>query len=198
MTSILRLNSSVSGDASVTNRLADLLVEMLSVTEAPIDLVTRDLTGLDPLTAERFAANGTPVELRTAEQSELAALADTLIAELEAAQVVVLCAPVYNFGVPSGVKTWMDLVSRVGRTFTVGGADGETVLVGQLAGKKAFIVSASGSTELGGAMDFGTPYVNAFLRFLGISDVTLIGAGGLRAGTANLEQAQNQIRALAD
>ncbi len=193
MTTILRLDTSVSGAASVTARLNSRLVENLTSAHPTATVVQRDLTDLPLIDADRFAANNTPADERTAAQAATARIADELIAELEAADVIVVASPVYNFGVPSALKAWMDLVARAGRTFKYS----ETGPVGQLQHKKAFVVSASGGVDLGSPMDFATPHIKLFLGFLGITDVTLIDAGGLMTDPGKLERAEGQIDQLA-
>jgi FMN-dependent NADH-azoreductase len=190
MTTILHLNSTASGADSVTAKLSAQLVETISGPDTTV--VTRDLTTLPVLTGDHFAANNTPTGDRTPAQAELAAAADAAIADLEGADVVVISAPVYNFGVPSAVKAWMDLVARAGTTFryTANGPEG------LLSGKKAYIVSASGGVPLGSEVDFATPHTRTFLNFIGIDDVTLIGAGSLMQDPSSLENAENLIREL--
>ena len=186
---ILQLNSSANGTESVTSHLNALLVDTLGTNAL---VVQRDVTQLPSLTSERFAANGTPVEDRTAEAAALAELGDELIAELEAADAVVIAAPIYNFGVPSGLKAWMDLVARAGRTFqyTENGPQG---LIG---GKQAYVVTASGGVPLGSEMDFASPHIQRFLGFLGFTAVTQIDATGLIMDPTKVQQAEEQIRQL--
>ncbi len=107
--------------------------------------------------------------------------------------VIVIGAPIYNFGVPGAVKAWMDLIARAGRTFSYS----ETGPVGHLTGKKAYIVSASGGVALGSEADFATPHLTLFLGFLGITDITVIDAGGLMADPDKIQKAHDQIRQLA-
>jgi FMN-dependent NADH-azoreductase len=190
MTAILQLDSSATGEASVTNGLNALLVEVIG-TDATV--VHRDLTTLPALSNELLVANNTPATDRTPGQNELATLADSIIAEAEAADVIVIGAPIYNFGVPGAVKAWMDLIARAGRTFSYS----ETGPVGHLTGKKAYIVSASGGVALGSEADFATPHLTLFLGFLGITDITVIDAGGLMADPDKVQKAQDQIRQLA-
>jgi FMN-dependent NADH-azoreductase len=190
MTAILQLDSSATGEASVTNGLNALLVEVIG-TDATV--VHRDLTTLPALSNELLVANNTPATDRTPGQNELATLADSIIAEAEAADVIVIGAPIYNFGVPGSVKAWMDLIARAGRTFSYS----ETGPVGHLTGKKAYIVSASGGVALGSEADFATPHLTLFLGFLGITDITVIDAGGLMADPDKVQKAQDQIRQLA-
>lgn len=190
MTTILRIDSSVSGDASVTNRLNELLVQTIG---NGATVIRRDATQLPSLTTELFAAAGTAEADRTPDQAELIAVADEAIAELESADILIIGAPIYNFGVPSGLKSWMDLVTRAGRTFQYTATGGE----GLLANKKTYITSASGGVPIGSEMDFATPNIRTLLEFLGITDITLIGAGGLMIDPSGLETAEASIRELA-
>ncbi len=193
MTTILRLDSSASGDSSVTNSLSDLLIETLAATEQHVDLIRRDLTALPALNNDLLSANNAPESERSPAQVELAETADAIIGELEAADIIVIGAPIYNFGVPSGVKAWMDLAARAGRTFDYT----ESGPAGRLLDKKAYVVSASGGVQLGSEADFATPHLTVFLNFLGITDVNLIDAGGLLMDESKFGKAQDQIRALA-
>ncbi|HEY6964181.1 MAG TPA: NAD(P)H-dependent oxidoreductase, partial [Erythrobacter sp.] len=140
-------------------------------------VTTRDLAANDLpyVSAERFAANLTAAADRTPEQAELAAIADQLIAELQAADTIVIATPVYNFGPPATLKAWADLVARAGTTFqyTANGPEG------LLKGKKAYLAIASGGTPMGTDYDFMSRWLTFFLGFLGITDVTMIAADGI-------------------
>ena len=110
----------------------------------------------------------------------LAALAhsEELIAEVEAADVIVIGAPMYNFGVPASLKAWIDQIARVGRTFhyTERGAEG------LLGGKRVIVVRSSGTDPAilaAAGVDFHTPYLRAILGFLGITDVEVVQAYGV-------------------
>ena len=190
MTTILRIDSSVTGTESVTNRLNALLVETLDPTAT---VIHRDVTDLPSLSADAFAAYLTPTGERTAAQAQLATVADTVIAELEQADVVVIGAPIYNFGVPSGIKAWMDLVARAGRTFAYTEAGPQ----GLVTDTNAYIVSSSGGVPIGSEADFATPHLAQFLTFLGINVVDVIDAGGLMMDATKVDQAEDQIRKLA-
>ena len=138
-------------------------------------------------------ANFTPDEARTAEQVQTLALSDTLIAELEAADTLVLGVPLYNFGVPAAFKAWIDLVARARKTFKYT----ENGPVGLLQDKKAYVVIASGGTKSGSEIDFATGYMRHLLGFLGITDVTFIAADQqMMHGEAQIEAARAEIDAL--
>jgi FMN-dependent NADH-azoreductase len=132
------------------------------------------------------------------------ALSETLIAELEEADEVVIGVAMHNFSVPASLKLWIDQIARNGRTFsyTAGGPQG------LLRGKKATLLSASGGVyEAGtpaGAMNFAEPYLKAVLGFIGITEVTSVAAGGasrLMQGAVSreafLRPSLERVRALA-
>jgi len=176
MSNILHITASIRGDESVSNALGNRLVEGLAA-KTGAGVTRRDLSANDLpyVSAERFAANLAPAADRTPEQAELAAIADTLIAELQAADTIVIASPIYNFGVPATVKAWADLVARAGTTFKYT----ETGPVGLLEGKKAYLAIASGGTPVGSDIDFMSRWLIFFLGFLGISDVEVIAADGI-------------------
>jgi FMN-dependent NADH-azoreductase len=144
--------------------------------------------------AARFEANLTPTEDRTPEQAELAAISDTLIEELMAADTLIFATPVYNFGVPAIVKAWADLVARAGTTFKYT----ENGPVGLLEGKKVYLAAASGGTPIGSGMDYMSSWLKFFLAFLGIGDVEVIAADGIMGadGEAKIKAAVEQASAV--
>jgi len=196
MTNILHVTASIRSGESVSRKLGNRLVEKISQgTDASIvnrDLAANDLPLID---ADRFAANLTPPAERDEKQQALADVADALIAELEAADTLVLSLPVYNFTMPSTLKAWADLVARAGTTFRYTESGPE----GLLSGKKAYAVIASGGTPIGSEIDFLTPWLRHFLGFLGITDVEIIAADGIMGidGEQKIEAAAQTIEKLA-
>ena len=177
MSNILTITASIRAEGeSVSRSLGQSIAQGLAA-KTGASITTRDLAANDLpyVSAERFAANLTPAADRTPEQAELAAIADTLIAELQAADTIVIAAPVYNFGPPATLKAWADLVARAGTTFqyTANGPQG------LLKGKKAYLAIASGGTPVGSDVDFMSRWLTFFLGFLGITDVTMIAADGI-------------------
>ena len=177
MSNILYITASIRSETqSVSRQIGQGIVDAL-VSQTGASVTTRDLADNDIpyLTAERFAANLAPADQRTPEQAELAQIADTLIAELQAADTIVIASPVYNFAAPATLKSWADLVARAGTTFayTANGPEG------RLTGKKAYLAIASGGTQVGSEIDFMTRWLTFFLGFLGISDVDIIAADGI-------------------
>ena len=196
MTNILHVTASIRSGESVSRKLGNQLVEKIGQgTDASI--VTRDLAAnaLPLIDADRFAANLTPPAERDEKQQALADVADALIAELQAADTLVLSLPVYNFTMPSTLKAWADLVARAGTTFRYTESGPE----GLLTGKKAYVVIASGGTPIGSEIDFLTPWLRHFLGFLGITDVEIIAADGIMGidGEQKIEAAAQTIETLA-
>lgn len=133
-------------------------------------VVRRDLAQGLPFLDEAFTiATFTPTDDRTDAQNAALAISDTLVAELQAADTIVIGAPIYNFSIPAVLKAWIDQIARVGVTF----AYTETGPKGLLKGKKVIITLASGGTPIGSEIDFASPYLRFALGFVGITDVTI-------------------------
>ena len=199
MTTLLQLKTSLFADNSQSNQLSDAFVERWLDAHPGGRSVTRDLAAqpvphLDQATFQAFL---TPPEARDAEQSARAARSDELIAELQAADVLLIGLPMYNFGVPSTLKAYFDRIARAGVTFryTANGPEG------LLTGKKAYIFATRGGLYAGTPLDSQTTYVRDFLGFLGITDVEFIYAEGLNMGEpskqAALANAQERLEELA-
>ncbi len=170
---VLRIDASARRSGSTSRTLADKVIERLRAQHPDLTVVDRDLADGIPFVTEGWiAANATAEEQRTPEQKAQLAVSDALIAELQAADILVIGLPVYNFGPPAALKAWIDQVARARVTFRYT----ENGPVGLLTGKKAYLVAASGGTALDSAADFATPYLRHVLGFIGISDVTLIAA----------------------
>jgi FMN-dependent NADH-azoreductase len=176
MANLLYITTSINGAGGVSRGFGDTLAHGLAA-KAGASVTARDLAANDLpfVSAERFGANLTPAADRTPEQADLAAIGDTLIAELQAADTIVIATPVYNFGPPATLKAWADLVARAGTTFQYTATSPE----GLLTGKKAYLAIASGGTPVGSDFDFMSRWLTFFLGFLGITDVTIIAADGI-------------------
>lgn len=197
MSNILYVTASIrSADESVSRGLGQRLVDGLAA-KTGASVTTRDLAAgdLPYVSAERFGANLTPAAERTAEQAELAAIADTLIAELQAADTIVIASPIYNFGPPAVLKAWADLVARAGTTFRYTPTGPE----GLLTGKTAYLAIASGGTPVGADFDFMSRWLTFFLGFIGITDVEVVAADGIMGqdGEAKIAAAQEAALKLA-
>ncbi len=199
MTTILQLNNSIFGDEGQSSRLADEFVARLRELEPDARVIRRDLakSALPHLTADRFKAALTAPAERTPEQAREAALADTVIEELEAADVLLIAAPLYNFHISSTLKAWFDHAARAGKTFRYS----ENGPEGLLRGKAAYVFATSGGQYTGTDLDFQTPYIRHMLGFLGIDNVHFIHAEGLAMGDevsrTAMDEAHSTIRRLA-
>jgi len=195
MKTILQLNSSIFSDGGQSSRLADEFVAHFPGAR----VIRRDLAKhpLPHLDAERFGAFLSKPEARTSAQQEVLDDSDALIAELKAADTLVIGLPMYNFGLPTQLKAYFDHVARAGQTFK----HTEQGSVGLLTGKKAYVFAARGGRYQGTARDTQSAYVRDFLAFLGITDVEFVYAEGLALGEAPkqdaLAAAQRVLRKLA-
>ncbi|HEX8739001.1 MAG TPA: NAD(P)H-dependent oxidoreductase [Casimicrobiaceae bacterium] len=177
---ILQINSSARGRDSHSTRLANRIVGALRAEEPGAELTIRDV-GHFPHPALDEAAVGalfTPAEARTPDQAARVAEDDRLIAELQAADIVVLGVPMYNFGIPVQLKNWIDAIARRGVTFryTEHGSEG------LLAGKKVYVALARGGRYRDTPADSQVPYLKTVLGFLGLTDIEFVYAEGLSMG----------------
>lgn len=193
MNNILQINSSIHNGRGESSKLATEFVAQLRVGNPGAKVVVRELAK-DPiphLDEARFGAFLAKPEARTPEQARVVGESDALIAELKAADAIVIALPMYNFGVPSQFKAWVDHVARAGVTFkyTDQGA------VGLLTGKKAWVFATRGGLYAGTAADSQTAYVRQFLAFIGITDVEFVYAEGLAMGEAPRAKGLSSARA---
>ena len=184
---ILQVNSSARSGGSHSTRLASAIAERVRGENPRATLTVRDLSRAPHPELDEFALGAlfTVPEQRTAEQSARVALDDVLIAEIQAADVVVLGVPMYNFGVPSQLKNWIDAISRARVTFQYTDKGPE----GLLKGKKVFVALARGGTYRNTPGDSQVPYLKTILGFLGMTDVQFVYAEGLALGSEAEQQA---------
>ncbi|WP_375269726.1 FMN-dependent NADH-azoreductase [Phenylobacterium sp.] len=199
MSNLLVINSSSSGAESVSRLLVEDAVAALLKQTPDARVVRRDL-GETPVphltTASLAGVRGTP---ETDAHHAARALSDELIAELRAADTIVIGAPMYNFGLPTPLRAWFDHVLRAGETFSYSEAGPK----GLLEGKKVIVVESRGGLYSEGpaqAIDFQEPYLRQLLGFIGLTDVTVVRAEkigfGPEARAAAIEGARAQIAGL--
>ena len=188
---ILKIDASGRLDGSVTRALTRDVARALEVRHGAVNVVNRDLAhGVSFVDDRWIEANFTASEERTTEQRERLAESDRLVAELQRADVIVIGAPIYNFGVPAVLKAWIDMIARARLTFRYT----ENGPVGLLDGKKGYVVIASGGVPVNSAADFATPYLRQALAFVGITDVEVIRADRINSrGDEALDDARMQI-----
>jgi len=177
---ILQIHSSARAIGSHSSRLAGRIVERLQRVHPEAHVTLRDLgkTPHPALDETALQALFTPADQRTPEQVARVALDDALIAEVQAADVVVLGVPMYNFGVPAQLKNWIDAIARTGVTFRYTDQGPE----GLLKGKKVLVALARGGKYRGTQADTQVPYLQTVLGFLGMNDVQFVYAEGLAMG----------------
>ena len=176
---ILQINSSLRGAQSESTRVANAIVAKVAAANPGATVTVRDL-GANPHPVLDEAALGalfTPADQRTAEQAARVALDDALIAEAQAADVIVIGAPMYNFGMPIQLKAWFDAIARAGVTFryTENGPEG------LLKNKKVYVATARGGIYPLDA-DPQVPHIRMLLNFLGLTDHEFIYSAGQAMG----------------
>ena len=185
MKNTLLITSSPRGEASYSTQVATELAHSLGGS-----LTIRELwrNPLAPIDEPFIAANFTPKEARSPEQAELLAQSEELINELFAADTIVIGAGLINFGMPTALKNWIDLIARKDITFRYGESGPE----GLLTGKSLILVIASGGVYSSGPMssfDHLEPALRSVLGFLGLTDVKTIRIEGVAFGAEAAEKA---------
>jgi FMN-dependent NADH-azoreductase len=182
MQTVLVLTSSALGSASVSTDLAREALRHLQARDPALNVLIRDLGVTPPphLTQDGSAAlrGGEPTNEG---QARARALSDELVAELQAADTIIIGAPMYNFGIPSTLKAWFDYVLRAGVTFRYSEAGPE----GLLKGKRAIVIETRGGLYSEGpaqTMDSQEPHLRTLLSFIGITDVAFVRAEKLALG----------------
>lgn len=190
---ILQINSSARSTGSESTRLADLIVARLKSASPAATLVRHDLAAkpLQVIDGPTLGALFTPADQRSAEQAARVAIDDALIAEAHAADVIVIGAPMYNFGVTIQLKSWFDAIARAGVTFRYS----ETGPEGLLKNKKVYVALARGGIHKDGPSDTQVPYLKTMLGFLGLTDVQFVYAEGLAYGPEVAVKAQADAEA---
>lgn len=177
---ILQINGSARSEGANSTRFANDIVARLKVANPQAKLVLRDLAR-NPAPVVDEAALGalfTPAEQRTPEQAARVEQSDALIAEVQAADVIVIGVPMYNFSISAQLKNWIDAIARAGVTFryTENGPEG------LVKGKKVILAFARGGRYRGTPADTQTPFLQTVLGFLGMTDVRSVYAEGLNMG----------------
>ena len=182
MKHILHLKSSLLGAASYSIKLGHHIIDKIQdkypgSTVEEMDLVAMNIPHLSP---DNLQALFTPVELLTEEDKISNHLSDKMVAQLLAADIIVIGAPLINFTIHTALKVWIDHITRPRITFGYG-EDGRPI--GMVTGKKVYVAMSSGgiySEGPGKANDFVAPYLTAFLGFLGMTDLRVFRAEGLK------------------
>ncbi len=204
MTKLLHVDSSILGDGSVSRQLTAAIVAKLQASQPDIEVTHRDLAA-DPVShltgAYLGAQAGAGQQQHTPEMQHDLAQGEQVLAELMAADIVVIGAPMYNFTVPSQLKAWIDRLLIAGKTFRYT----ETGVEGLVKGKRFIIASSRG-----GAYSPGKPFapydhqetlLSATFGFVGVRDITFVRAEGVAMGpearAASIEGGLKEVAALA-
>ncbi|MBY7860102.1 FMN-dependent NADH-azoreductase [Vibrio fluvialis] len=194
MSRVLALKSSILGDYSQSSKLLDAYLTKFNQDELNVrDLAAEPLPVLDFSVATALRAT----EDLSEEQQKVVALSDKLIAEVKAADTLVIAAPMYNFTIPTQLKNWFDLIARAGVTFKYT----EAGVQGLIEGKKAVVITTRGGIHKDSATDNVTPYLKTILGFVGITEVEFVYAEALNMGeepaAKGIESAKSQLEAIA-
>lgn len=197
MKTLLKVQASLFGEQGQSSQLANRFIERWQAEHPAGRIVVRDLNAnpVPHITAERFQALIAKAADRTPAQQVLVNESDTLIGELNAADVIVFAIPMYNFSIPSTVRSYFDHIARSGVTFryTENGPEG------LIKNKKAYVFISRGGIYADGT-DTQVPYLKQFLGFIGLSDLEIIVAQGLDMGPESrargLDAAHERIAAL--
>ena len=187
MSKLLHIDSSILGSNSVSRQLTAQIVASWRAAHQTTEVSYLDLAVDTPshLSAESlgFRMPAGAAALTDAQQRENA-ISETLVAQFLATDVVVVGAPLYNFAIPTQLKSWIDRIAQVGRTFTytdkgpVGLAGGKTVIVASARG------GVYSTSDAGNAMEHQESYLKTILGFMGVTDVRFVRAEGLAMGEA--------------
>lgn len=199
MKKLLLVNSSLALSAGESSQLTKQFVTQWHEHNPEAQITIRDVAAnpIPHLDAECVGAFFTPAEMRTPKQQQLVAQSDALVEEIKQAQIIVIGLPMYNFDIPSTLKSYFDQIARAGITFKYT----EKGVEGLLTGKKVYIFATRGGMYAGTPLDTQTDYIRNLLAFIGISDVEFIYAEGLNMGADTkalaLEKAVEKLTALA-
>ena len=183
---ILRVDSSAQREQSITRKLGNEVVHRLMREHPGASLTVRDLADpIDFIDADWVRANLADPGERNEQQTAALVGSDRLVQELDAADVIVLTAPVYNFSVPAALKAWIDMICRARLSFRYT----ENGPQGMLRDRPVYLVMASGGMPFGSPVDFASGYLRHIFAFIGIHDVRMVQAERTGSGLKASERA---------
>ena len=193
MSKVLVLKSSILATYSQSNQLADFFTEEWKAAHTADEITVRDLAAnpVPVLDGELVGALRPSDAPLTPRQEEALTLSNELIEELQAHDVIVMAAPMYNFNIPTQLKNYFDLIARAGVTFryTENGPEG------LVKGKRAVILTTRGGIHKDTPADLVNPYLTLFLGFIGITDIEFVFAEGMGYGPEMASKAQEEAKA---
>lgn len=181
MKKVLHLISSIQGNNSYSIQLGNAIVEKIQEKYPDSTVQEVNLTQLEipHLNSDTLKSFFTPEDQLNAEGQELVRYSNEAVKQLLDADIIVIGAPLYNFTIPTTLQNWINHITRAGVTFGYG----ENGPIGMVAGKKVYVAMSSGgvySEGPGKANDFVSPYLKAFLGLLGMTDVDIFRAEGVK------------------
>ena len=193
---ILHIDSAITGEASVSRKLTADIVAKLTAANPGATVTYRDLNkGVPPIDTDWFAAVRMVPENPTPDQQALIATSDAYLAEVQAADVLVIGLPIYNFTLTAQLKNWLDQIARAGKSFRYTAEGPE----GLLKGKRAIVAYSAAGTPIGSELDHASGYLRFILGFMGITDVEFVAADRLAmdrdAGMARAQEALEKLAA---
>ncbi|MDI3273551.1 FMN-dependent NADH-azoreductase [Pseudomonas sp. MDT1-16] len=194
MTTILHIDASARTDRSLSRKLSTAFVEAWIEQDDKSQVIVRDVGHNPPpfVTEAWIAAVFTPEAHMTPEKREETRLSDELIDEIDRADVIVMGAPMYNYGMPASLKSWFDKVIRIGKTFTFDLARGDYPLEPIMSGKKLVILSSRGEFGFGPGgvrekMNHLDTHIQTCAHYLGVNETHVISIDYQEFGDARHE-----------
>ena len=188
---IYQIDSSARKEGSTSRALAKKLLEKIK--KPKDEVIYRDLND-EMLFVTGLTESGMNIDQKDQNENhrKMFELSDQLVKELKESDIIIISAPIYNYGPPATLKAWSDLAARVGETFRFK-PNGRRE--GLLKAKKAYLVITSGGTKLNSSEDFLTPWLKFILNFFGIDDVQIISADQMALDyEKSIMEAEKQIK----
>ena len=187
---IYQIDSSARKKGSTSRALAKKLLDKIK--KPGDEVIYRDLDK-EMLFVSGLTESGMKIEEKdqTEHHKKMFQLSDQLVKELKDSDIIIISAPIYNYGPPATLKAWSDLAARVGETFKF---TPEGRREGLLKNKRAYIVITSGGTKINSSEDFLTPWLKFILNFFGIDKVEFVGADQMALDyEKSIKDAEDQI-----
>ena len=187
---IYQIDSSARKEGSTSRALAKKLLDKIKKPED--EIIYRDLND-EMVFVTGLTESGMNIDEKdqTPEHKKMFELSNKLVKELKDSDIIIISAPIYNYGPPATLKAWSDLAARVGETFKFK-PNGRRE--GLLKNKKAYLVITSGGTKLNSKEDFLTPWLKFILNFFGIEQVKVISADQMALDyDKSIKEAEKQI-----
>ncbi len=177
---ILKINSSANKETSISRKYVEAIISKIKSVHTNAEIINRDvaydnLPYLNDTMVASYFAQGE----RSADQEKAIEVSNTLVAELQSADAIVIGCPIYNFTIPAPLKSYIDLISRAGLTFRY---TEQGIPEGLLNNKKVYVAIPSGGVAVGSEADLCSPYLTTIFGFLGITDITFIPIDQLMMG----------------